>query len=234
MNEHAMNENIASDVLERYSKVAVIGAGVIGASWTAVFLAHGLSVVVNDPRDDVEAVVHDYIRKAAPTLKALGLPTQDLTRKLRFEADLDRAVAGVDLVQENGPERVEFKQDLWARIEQHVPSHALLLSSSSAKTATEQSLKMKNPSRVLIGHPFNPPHLIPLVEVVPGKRTSKEAVAEAVKFYTAIGKSPIVIEKEIPGFVANRLQSALFRESIYLVSQGVVNMESLDQIVSSS
>jgi len=143
-------------VLERYSKVAVIGAGVIGASWTAVFLAHGLSVVINDPRDDVEAVVHDYIRKAAPTLKALGLPTQDLTRKLRFEADLDRAVAGVDLVQENGPERVEFKQDLWARIEQHVPSHALLLSSSSAKTATEQSLKMKNPSRLLIGHPFKP------------------------------------------------------------------------------
>jgi hypothetical protein len=89
-------------------------------------------------------------------------------------------------------------------------------------------------SRVLIGHPFNPPHLIPLVEIVPGKRTSKEAVAEAVQFYTAIGKSPIVIEKEIPGFVANRLQSALLRESVYLVSQGVVDMESLDQIVSSS
>ena len=121
MNEHAMNENIASDVLQRYSKVAVIGAGVIGASWTAVFLAHGLSVVVNDPREDVEAVVHDYIRKATPTLKALGLPTQNLTKRLTFEADLDRAVAGVDLVQENGPERVEFKQDLWALIEQHVP-----------------------------------------------------------------------------------------------------------------
>ena len=143
-----MNEKNPSDILERYSKVAIIGAGVIGASWTAVFLAHGLTVVVNDPRDDVEAVVNDYIRKATPTLKALGLPTQDLTRKLRFEADLDRAVSDVDLVQENGPERVEFKQDLWARIEQHVPAHALLLSSSSAKTATEQSLKMKNPSRL--------------------------------------------------------------------------------------
>jgi ketoreductase RED1 len=93
---------------------------------------------------------------------------------------------------------------------------------------------MKDASRVLIGHPFNPPHLIPLVEVVPGKRTSKESVDDAVQFYSAIGKSPIVIEKEIPGFVANRLQSALFRESIYLVSEGVVSMESLDQIVSSS
>lgn len=151
-----MSERSPSDVLERYSKVAVIGAGVIGASWTAVFLVHGLTVVVHDPRDDVEGVVNDYIRKASPTLKAMGLPTQDLTRRLRFEADLDRTVAGVDLVQENGPERVEFKQDLWARIEQHVQAHALLLSSSSAKTATEQSLKMKNPSRLLIGHPFNP------------------------------------------------------------------------------
>src|SRR5277367_6241598 len=155
----AMNEKAAAAILERYSKVAVIGAGVIGASWTAVFLAHGLAVVVNDPRDDVETVVGDYIRKASVTLKALGLPTQNLTKRLRFEAKLDRAVSGVDLVQENGPERVEFKQELWARIEQHVPAQALLLSSSSAKTATEQSLKMKNRSRLLIGHPFKPPQL---------------------------------------------------------------------------
>ena len=110
----------------------------------------------------------------------------------------------------------------------------MILSSSSGIPATVFTEKMKDASRVLIGHPFNPPHLIPLVEIVPGKRTSKEAVAEALQFYKAIGKSPIIIEKEIPGFVANRLQSALFRESIYLVSQGVVTMESLDQIVSSS
>ena len=141
------------------------------------------------PRDDVEAVVNDYIGKASPTLKALGLSTEDLTRKLRFEADLDRAVASADLVQENGPERVEFKQDLWARVEQHVPAHALLLSSSSAKTATEQSVKMKNPRRLLIGHPFNPPHLIPLVEVVPGEQTEPGAVADAVAFYKAVARS---------------------------------------------
>ena len=151
-----MNEKASSEILERYSKVAVIGAGVIGASWTAVFLAHGLSVLINDPRDDVEAVVHDYIGKASSTLEALGLPTKNLAAKLRFEADLARAVSDADLVQENGPERVEFKQDLWARIELHVPAHALLLSSSSAKTATEQSIKMRNPGRLLIGHPFNP------------------------------------------------------------------------------
>lgn len=229
-----MNEKASSEILERYSKVAVIGAGVIGASWTAVFLAHGLSVVVNDPRDDVEAVVKDYIGKASPILEALGLPTQNIAAKLRFEADLARAVSGADLVQENGPERVEFKQDLWARIEPHVPAHALLLSSSSAKTATEQSTRMKNPGRLLIGHPFNPPHLIPLVEVVPGERTEPRAVADAVAFYKALGKVPRVLRKEIQGFVANRLQRAIFRECCHLVLEGVVTVDELDDVVTSS
>jgi ketoreductase RED1 len=229
-----MNEKTSSQILERYSKVAVIGAGVIGASWTAVFLAHGLSVVVNDPRDDVEAVVKDYIGKASPTLGALGLPTQNVAAKLRFEANLVHAVSGADLVQENGPERLEFKQDLWARIEPHVRAHALLLSSSSAKTATEQSIKMKNPGRLLIGHPFNPPHLIPLVEVVPGERTEPEAVADAVAFYRALGKVPRVLRREIQGFVANRLQRAIFRECCHLVLEGVVTVDELDDVVTNS
>ena len=229
-----MNVKASSEILERYSKVAVIGAGVIGASWTAVFLAHGLSVLINDPRDDVEAVVHDYIGKASSTLEALGLPTKNLAAKLRFEADLARAVSDADLVQENGPERVEFKQDLWARIELHVPAHALLLSSSSAKTATEQSIKMRNPGRLLIGHPFNPPHLIPLVEVVPGERTEPEAIADAVAFYKALGKVPRVLRKEIQGFVANRLQRAIFRECCHLVLEGVVTVDELDDVVTSS
>ena len=229
-----MNVKASSEILERYSKVAVIGAGVIGASWTAVFLAHGLSVLINDPRDDVEAVVHDYIGKASSTLEALGLPTKNLAAKLRFEADLARAVSDADLVQENGPERVEFKQDLWARIELHVPAHALLLSSSSAKTATEQSIKMRNPGRLLIGHPVNPPHLIPLVEVVPGERTEPEAVADAVAFYKALGKVPRVLRKEIQGFVANRLQRAIFRECCHLVLEGVVTVDELDDVVTSS
>ena len=229
-----MNVKASSEILERYSKVAVIGAGVIGASWTAVFLAHGLSVLINDPRDDVEAVVHDYIGKASSTLESLGLPTKNLAAKLRFEADLARAVSDADLVQENGPERVVFKQDLWARIELHVPAHALLLSSSSAKTATEQSIKMRNPGRLLIGHPFNPPHLIPLVEVVPGERTEPEAVADAVAFYKALGKVPRVLRKEIQGFVANRLQRAIFRECCHLVLEGVVTVDELDDVVTSS
>jgi ketoreductase RED1 len=222
------------DILNRYSKVTVIGAGVIGASWTALFLAHGLTVVVNDPRPDVEAIVRDYIRNNLSTLKELGLPTDNLEKKLSFESDLEASVAGADLVQENGPERIEFKQDLWGRIGKVVGEHALMLSSSSAKTATEQALKMPRPGRLLVGHPFNPPHLIPLVEVVPGAKTSEEAVDDAVAFYAALGKVPRVVRKEMPGFVANRLQRAIFRECCYLVIEGVVKVDELDDIVTSS
>jgi ketoreductase RED1 len=222
------------DILNRYSKVTVIGAGVIGASWTALFLAHGLTVVVNDPRPDVETIVRDYIRNNLSTLRELGLPTGNLEKKLSFEVDLEACVAGADLVQENGPERIEFKQDLWGRIGKVVGEHALMLSSSSAKTATEQALKMSRPGRLLVGHPFNPPHLIPLVEVVPGENTSPEAVDDAVAFYAALGKVPRVVRKEMPGFVANRLQRAIFRECCYLVIQGVVKVDELDDIVTSS
>src|SRR5258708_6373171 len=182
----------------------------------------------------VETIVRDYIRNNRSTLKALGLPTDDLEKKLSFEANLERSVTGADLVQENGPERIEFKQDLWAHIGKVVGEHALMLSSSSAKTATEQSLKMPRPDRLLVGHPFNPPHLIPLVEVVPGEKTSPEAVDDAVAFYAALGKVPRVVRKEMPGFVANRLQRAIFRECCYLVIQGVVKVDELDDIVTSS
>ena len=221
-------------ILRRYSNVCVIGAGVIGASWTALFLAHGLKVVVNDPQPDVEMTLKGALLKIAPTLRELGLPHESLDRNLRFEPDLERAVAGADLVQENGPERPEWKQQLWARIENAVPKHALLLSSSSARPATEQGREMKDASRLLVGHPFNPPHLIPLVEIVPGERTDPDAIADAVAFYEALGKVPRVLKKEIQGFVANRLQRAIMREACYLVQEGVVTVDELDDIVTSS
>jgi len=223
-----------SAVLNRYRNTCVIGAGVIGASWTALFLAHGLNVVVNDPQPNIEDVVRTMLAKAAPTLKALGLPHEGLEKNLRFEADLERAVADVDLIQENGPENPEWKQKLWSRVEPALPRHALLLSSSSARPATEQGKLMKDASRLLVGHPFNPPHLIPLVEVVPGDRTSPEATADAVAFYEALGKVPRVLKKEIQGFVANRLQRAIMREACYLVQEGVVTVDELDDIVTSS
>jgi len=234
METHKFNKRRKKSVLSKYQNVTVIGAGAIGLSWTALFLANGLTVTINDPRTDIEVETLKGLEEIIPTLKYLRYDVSSITDKLHFEENLNEAVKDADVVQENGPEDVVFKQELYAQMESSLKAKSLVLSSSSGITASVFTEKMKDASRVLIGHPFNPPHLIPLVEVVPGKKTSKEAVEETVQFYSAIGKSPIVIEKEIPGFVANRLQSALFRESISLVSQGVVSMESLDQIVSSS
>jgi ketoreductase RED1 len=228
-----MEQTQSPDALGRFRNVAVIGAGVIGSSWTALFLAHGLNVVVSDPRSDVEAEVRDELAKIASTLDALGLPSTDLDRRLRFETDTARAVEGVDVVQENGPERLPFKQELWAKIE-NVSPQALLLSSSSSLTASQQAALMKHPDRLLIGHPFNPPHLIPLVEVVPGEKTDPKAIEDAVAFYSALGKVAKVIHKEIRSFVANRLQGAIFRECVYLVKEGVVSVEELDDVVTNS
>lgn len=223
-----------SKVLERYQQVTIVGAGVIGLSWTALFLAFGLDVVVNDPRPDLEQAVMDSLQQFTPTLKELGLPTRNLTKNLRIEADLARALAGTTLVQENGPERLDFKQQLYTQIEQAVSPTALLLSSTSGLRATDIAQHLAHPGRMLIGHPFNPPHLIPLVEVVPGARTDKAAVENAVAFYQALGKKPRVLHKEVPGFVANRLQAALFRECVYLVREGVVTVDELDDIVTNS
>jgi ketoreductase RED1 len=225
------------DVLQRFQNVTVIGGGVIGASWVALFLANGLKVVVQDPRAGVDDEVRGYVDRAADSLRAIGLSAESIGsghERLTFEPDLERAVAQADLIQENGPERIDFKRDLWKRVAAAAPAHALLLSSSSAMPASAQSRDMDAPERMLIGHPFNPPHIIPLVEVVPGPRTSSEAVKDAVAFYAALGKAPQVVRKEIGGFVANRLQAAIFRECVSLVAQGVVTVDELDSIVTHS
>ncbi len=223
-----------NEVLQRREHAAVIGAGVIGASWAALFLAHGLEVRVNDPDPDADAKVRAVIEEATPALAALGLPTDGITDRLRIEPDLAEAVSGADIIQENGPEKVSFKRSLWASIEQAAPAHALLLSSTSGIMATSMAKEMRDPTRLLIGHPFNPPHIVPLVEIVPGEKTAQEQVDEAVAFYEALGKRPLVLHKEVPGFVANRLQSAIFQECVYLVSEGVVGMDDLDDVVTSS
>jgi len=220
-----------------YNNATVVGGGVIGISWAALFLAHGLHVTITDPEPGIEPLVRAGLAEVAPTLSALGLPTSDLTDRtdaLRFEPDLALAVADADLVQENGPERADLKQQLWAQIEDAAPRDALFASSSSGIPATTIAAGMRQPERLLIGHPFNPPHLVPLVEIVPGERTSPEVVRQAVDFYQAMGKQPQVLNKEIGGFVANRLQSALFREAVHLVAIGVVTEQELDDIVTSS
>jgi ketoreductase RED1 len=227
---------IKSNALNKLNdmNLTVIGGGLIGTSWAALFLAHGHHVCVHDVAPDVEKRVRAELRRIQPFMPLLGLPLDPDTPALSFEADLAAAVREADVVQECGPERLAFKQQLWASVEVHCPADALLLSSSSGFTASMQARKMKTPQRMLIGHPFNPPHLIPLVEVVPGRKTSTTATARARDFYAALGKKAVVLHKEIPGFVANRIQAAVLRESVSLVRQGVVSAEDLDIAVQSS
>jgi ketoreductase RED1 len=228
---------VSVDAQPRYREVAVVGGGVIGVSWTALFLARGLGVTVVDPLPDIAGRVRAGLREIAPTLAELGLPVHDLTDDtgaLKFNADIAAGVASADVVQENGPERQDVKQQLWAAIERGAPTHALFVSSSSSIPASVMSKAMREPRRLIVGHPFNPPHLVPLVEVVPSSTTDDAAVKDAVAFYRAMGRQPQVLRREIPGFVANRLQAALFREAVYLVSQGVVTEQELDAVVTTS
>lgn len=217
-----------------FRTAAVIGAGTIGLSWTALFAAHGLTVHVSDPRPDLKEATDEALAEFVPQLAAQGLETDGLADRVHLAADITEAVRDADVVQENGPERVEFKKDLFARLIRETPGHALLLSSSSAIPATAFTADLEDAGRILIGHPFNPPHLVPLVEVVPGERTTEEAVQAAVAFYTSVGRTPVVERREIPGFVGNRLQSALSREAVHLVQQGVVSPEELDTVVTHS
>jgi ketoreductase RED1 len=217
-----------------FRTAAVVGAGTIGLSWAALFAGHGLEVWVADPRPDLDAAVRDALATFTPHLAAQGLSTERLADRVHLAADAADAARHADVVQENGPEDPTFKRELFADLVRHAPAHALLASSSSAIPSTAFTAELDDASRILIGHPFNPPHLVPLVEVVPGERTSAESVRRAVEFYRFVDRVPVVERKEIPGFVGNRLQNALSREAIYLVEQGVIDPAELDTVVVNS
>ena len=214
-------------------RVAIIGTGVIGASWTTLFLAKGLDVVATDVAPNAEIALRDFVDKAWPAMEELGLAPGASRSRLRFEAKLEDAVSGVDLVQENGPERIDFKRDLYGRLDELLPASTLIASSSSGLTMSEiQKACPNHPERCLIGHPFNPPHLIPLVELVGGAATSKETIDRAAAFYDGLGKRTVRLNKEVPGHVANRLAAALLREVMYLVDEDVISVGDVDAAVS--
>ena len=211
------------------SQVAIIGTGVIGASWAALFLAKGLDVVATDISPNAEASLTRFIDAAWPALERLGLAPDASPLRLAFTADLSEAVKGAHLVQENGPERIDFKKRLYGQLDELLPPDVIIASSSSGLTMSEiQSGCPLHPERCVIAHPFNPPHLIPLVEIVGGAKTSEETIRRASEFYTALGKRTVRLHKEVPGHVANRLQAALAREVYHLVGEGVVSVGDVD------
>jgi 3-hydroxyacyl-CoA dehydrogenase len=210
-------------------RIAIVGTGVIGASWTALFLAKGLQVVATDITPNAEAALKRFVEAAWPALERLGLAPAASQSNVSFTADLAAAVSGADLVQENGPERLEFKQKLYGQLDELLPADVIIASSSSGLTMSEiQSGAASHPERCVIAHPFNPPHLIPLVEIVGGAKTSEATIRRAAEFYTSIGQRTVRLNKEMPGHVANRLQAALAREVYYLVADGVVSAADVD------
>src|ERR1700732_5366650 len=212
-------------------RIAIVGTGVIGASWAAQYLASGFEVVASDPAPNAEAKLREYVDAAWPALTAIGLAPDATRARLTFASSMKEALSGADFVQENGPERPDFKIKLFAEMDEATPPNSIIASSSSSITVSVIQSGCKRPERCVIGHPFNPPHIIPLVEVVGGDKTSPETIQTAMAFYESIGKKPIHLRKAFPGHVANRLQAALYREVIYLIQQGVLSVADADVAV---
>src|SRR6185436_13462684 len=217
---------------KRVDRIAIVGTGVIGASWAAQYLARGFDVVATDPGPNAEVNLRKYVDDAWPGLTTIGLARGAARDRLSFTTDMKKALADADFVQENGPERPDFKMKLFADMDAATPVDSIIASSSSGITPSVMQSKCKHPERILVGHPFNPPHIIPLVEVVGGAKTSPEAIQRAIAFYDSIGKKPIHLHKELPGHVGNRLQAALYREVMYLIGEGVLSVADADDAVS--
>jgi 3-hydroxyacyl-CoA dehydrogenase len=214
-------------------RVAVVGTGVIGASWAAKFLAAGLDVVAWDPAPDADARVRAAIDSHWTVLERIGLAAGASRDRLTLVDDPAAAVADVDFVQESGPEVEDLKVELFERLDAAAPDHVVIASSSSGLLPSVlQSECRRRPDRVLVGHPFHPAHLVPLVEVVGGEQTSEAAIEAALAFYAAIGKRPIRVRAELPGHVTNRLQAALWREAYWLVASGAATVADIDTALS--
>lgn len=217
--------------MTEFKHVAVVGAGVIGASWAALFLASGRNVSVFDVSPNTETFVRGYVEKAWPTLRELGLAKENSGAGLTFHKTASDAVRGASFIQESVPERLAIKHALFQEIEAALLPDAIVATSASGLTLSEMQPGWKNPSRFVLGHPFNPPHLIPLVEVMGNGHTASGVVEAAEQFYKSVGKITIRVKREVMGHVANRLQAALWREAIHLVKTGVATVEDVDKAV---
>lgn len=241
-----MSETPAKDppAKDSASKITLIGTGTIGLSFAAfhlAHLAHPSQLTIYDTRPDVAGYVRAELPKYFPSQdisqtqsqSPSSLPSIDIS-SINIATSLPSAVQNATIVQESGPENAPFKIDLWAEVEKHAPKDALLWSSTSGIPASQQSAKMADPSRVLVVHPYNPPHIMPLLELVPSPSTTPSVIQRTKLFWEELGRTPIVLRKEVTGFVANRLAFALLREAVHLVDRGVVSVQEVDQIVQSS
>ncbi|QHE50748.1 3-hydroxyacyl-CoA dehydrogenase NAD-binding domain-containing protein [Pontibacillus sp. HMF3514] len=210
-------------------KVAVVGTGVIGNGWITRFLAHGYDVVATDPADGAEERMRKAVDHAWPYVEELGLAEGASKDRLTFEKDLAKAVAGADFIQENVPEVEELKQTVLQNIDQHAKSDAVIGSSTSGIMPSELQANLQHPERFVVAHPFHPVYILPLVEVVPGKATTKENVEKAQGFFEGLNMKALLVRHEIEGHIADRLIEAIWRESLHIVNEGIATTEEVDQ-----
>lgn len=208
--------------------ITSIGAGPIGGGWTAHFLAQGYNVNAYLHSENEIRAFKSILQTAWVSLSELGLAEGASMDNLNITTNLEESLKGTNFVQESAPERLEIKQSLYQELGELVATDVIISSSTSGLTMTEIQKQCGTPDRTVIGHPFNPPYLLPLVEIVGGKKTNPEAVSWAAEFYKSAGKSPLVMKKEIPGFVATRLQEALWREALHMVSNGEATPADID------
>ncbi|MCY3840023.1 MAG: L-carnitine dehydrogenase [Gammaproteobacteria bacterium] len=216
---------------ERIDTLAVIGAGVIGAGWTARALAQGLDVVAWDIAPDWESRLRSTVDNAWPALERLGLHPDASTARLRCAATMEDVCQDAEFIQESAPERLELKRGLLARIDRATDPAVLIASSTSGLPPSDLQADCQHPARIVAGHPFNPVYLLPLVEVLGGKHTAPENVDRAMAFYTGLGMHPLKVRNEIDGFLSDRLQEALWREALHLVNDDVATTEELDAAI---
>ncbi|MFI9045294.1 3-hydroxyacyl-CoA dehydrogenase NAD-binding domain-containing protein [Streptomyces sp. NPDC053427] len=231
MPDNAPKSPAAPCAPEAVRRVACIGAGVIGGGWVAHFLARGYDVTAWDPADDAEDRLRRLVAAAWPALEQIGLAEGASQGRLTVAPTLAEAVAHADFVQESAPEKLELKRSLLAELAAATPPGVVIASSTSGYPMTDMQTEAATAAgagRLVVGHPFNPPYLIPLVEVVGGERTDADAVAWAARFYDVAGKSVITMDRELPGFIANRLQEALWREALHMVANGEASVEDID------
>ncbi len=216
--------------MSRFRSVGVLGGGLIGMSWASLFLARGLDVTVVDPDPDTPEKLEEFVANAWPNLRTLGLAEAETPAQARVTTDMG-TLAKVEFLQENGPDRIEVKRDILRHAEQVIAPDVVIASSTSSLMASDLQEGALHPDRILVAHPMNPPHLVPMVELVGGRATSAGTIDRAEAFYTQMRRVTLRVKKEVPGHLANRLTSALYREAVYLVAEGIADVESVDRAI---
>lgn len=210
--------------------VGIVGGGVIGLSWASLFSAFGFDTIVYDPNPDTEGTLQPFVQDAWACLKELGQISEYAPRQPRFTTDISE-LKGVDFIQENGPDRIEVKQETIQALEKVLRPEVIIASSTSSLLASEIQARADHPERILVGHPMNPPHMVPMVELVGGKRTDSQALDTAEALYRQMDRVTVRVKKEVIGHLANRLTSALYREAVYIASEGIADVEDIDRAI---